>query len=500
MDAVLLEEVLSCPSLPSLPAVAVRVIELTSDKNVSLKELSSTIQNDQGLAAKVLRTVNSSYYGLRTRCATIEKALVMLGLAPVKALTLGFSLVSSIEPHRPDGFDYTQYWRRGLYTAVGARIISEIVRGQFADEAFLGGLLQDVGVVAMYRALGDEYLKVMQRCEGDHRQLAKHELAAFDIQHADVGAMLAQRWRLPSELVLPVRYHERPTAAPKECSEIVRAVGLGNLLHDALTDPEPAASIRRLYERAEQWFNLTPSTMDDALRKTAEAARELSTLFKLDTGDAVDADAILRRADHALASISPVADPTLESDEGLAALLVDGDKTDPITGVLGRSGFETALRWAFQQSERDNSALSLVEVWIDTRTGANARRTAPWRDGVLIGMANLLRKHFSPSGGAVCRLSDELFCIVVPGMSQRAAVRSSEDIAHDVSRLSQSWGTAEHAPTPLGVSIGVATRAPDQHVALQTPQALVAAAAKALHASRTAGGNCVKLFPTAAAA
>ncbi|MBL8964129.1 MAG: HDOD domain-containing protein, partial [Phycisphaerae bacterium] len=62
MESTLLEEVLACPSLPSLPAVAVRVIELTADRNVSLKELADTIQNDQGLSSKVLRTVNSSYY------------------------------------------------------------------------------------------------------------------------------------------------------------------------------------------------------------------------------------------------------------------------------------------------------------------------------------------------------------------------------------------------------------------------------------------------------
>ena len=92
-----LEEILSCPNLPSLPAVALRVIELTSNVNVSLKELAETIQNDQGLATKILKTVNSSFYGLRQRCSTIDKAIVMLGLSPVKSLALGFSLVESID-------------------------------------------------------------------------------------------------------------------------------------------------------------------------------------------------------------------------------------------------------------------------------------------------------------------------------------------------------------------------------------------------------------------
>ena len=94
----LLEQILVCPSLPSLPAVALRVIELAGKSDVVMKELASTIEQDQGLAAKVLRTVNSSFYSVRTKCSTISKALVLLGLGPVKTLSLGFSLVSAVAP------------------------------------------------------------------------------------------------------------------------------------------------------------------------------------------------------------------------------------------------------------------------------------------------------------------------------------------------------------------------------------------------------------------
>jgi len=119
MDHEIIEEILSCSSLPSLPAVALRVVELTSNVDVKLPELATTIQNDQGLASKVLRTVNSSFYGLPNRCASINKALVLLGLGPVKSLALSFSLIGSIGD-QDDGFDYQNYWRRGLFTAVSA--------------------------------------------------------------------------------------------------------------------------------------------------------------------------------------------------------------------------------------------------------------------------------------------------------------------------------------------------------------------------------------------
>src|SRR6516162_4803910 len=96
MNQEMLERVLSCPNLPTLPTVAVRIIELTQQRNISVDELAGAIQNDQGLTTKVLRTVNSSFYGLRKPCASISQAIVMLGLSAVKSLTLGFSLVAAV--------------------------------------------------------------------------------------------------------------------------------------------------------------------------------------------------------------------------------------------------------------------------------------------------------------------------------------------------------------------------------------------------------------------
>ena len=89
MDAHAIEEILSCDTLPSLPATAVRVIELSQDPDCTVNELAETIRFDQGLSAKILKTVNSSFFGLRTKCASIDKALVVLGLRELRNLALG---------------------------------------------------------------------------------------------------------------------------------------------------------------------------------------------------------------------------------------------------------------------------------------------------------------------------------------------------------------------------------------------------------------------------
>ena len=128
MNSEYLEKVLSCPRLPSLPAVAMRVLELTADDNVNLKELAVTISNDQALATKVLKTVNSSFYGLRKPCSTINQAIIMLGLSAVKTLALGFSLVSTLAKFEGLDFDLQSYWRRALLSGIGGKCFAEIGR------------------------------------------------------------------------------------------------------------------------------------------------------------------------------------------------------------------------------------------------------------------------------------------------------------------------------------------------------------------------------------
>lgn len=496
MNSELLEEVLSCPSLPSLPAVALRVIELTSDRNVSLELLAETIQNDQGLAAKVLRTVNSSFYGLRTRCSTINKALVMLGLSPVKSLALGFSLVSSLNDESDRHFDYVAYWRRGLFTAVAARCIAESARLRFADEAFLGGLLQDVGQMALYRALGERYLEILAQTHGDHRCLARIELTELEIQHADLGAMLAQRWKLPDELVLPVKYHERPTAAPAGCLPLVQAVGLGNFAHDALTDADPAEALRKLYGRAQEWFGIGSPDMTQVLRRIAEATKEMSGLFRLDTGRHTDPDEVVRIANEKLIEVSRAAPEEEPGAEAMDALLLDSHQVDPLTGALTRAEFDATVRRAFQLSRSGGERMAILNVALDGFRALVEQRSAARGDEVLVGSAALLRKHFEPLGGAVCRVGTEIFAVVFLGTALKAVERCVDEFRADFASLA----TPADGPRGLGCAIGLASLESVSRQGAANAAELVMAAARAVQESRAAGCRGVCFAPRREAA
>jgi len=500
----LLEQILVCPSLPSLPAVALRVIELAGKEGVVMKELAATIEQDQGLSAKVLRTVNSSFYSVRTKCSTISKALVLLGLGPVKTLSLGFSLVSAVADSGDDAFDFKSYWRRGLYSGVAAKCLAEAAGYKCAEEAFLGGLLQDVGMVAMRRAIGKPYLDVLAQTKGDHRKLVKLEVDTFEIQHPEIGAMLAKRWKLPDELVLPVKYHERPTAAPKECTQLVRCVGLGNFAHDALTEADPTDAMRKLYTRCEEWLSMPPTKVDEVMRRIGTAVREMSTLFSLDTGSSTNVDDVLRQAEAQLTAMTKSGErATAPAGSGLESLLKDSGEFDPLTGVIARGGFDGALRQAFASAAKENDSTSLIEVSIDGLKDVNTAGSPDTADDVVVGVATLMKKHFEPMGGLVCRLTPEIFAAVMPGSSGAEARAVSEEFRLAVLRARENWGLKPAGGTSpaakIGVSIGLSAREPSGSI-FEKPEQMVVAAAQAVNASRAAGGNQTSVFTPRAAA
>lgn len=412
----LLERVLSCPELPSLPAVALRVIEMTADPHVKLSELAAVIQNDQGLAAKILRTVNSSYYALRQPCSTINKALVMLGLGPVKSLALGFSLVSSVNTNKDANFDYEAYWRRGLYSAVAAKAVADAARKPWADEAFLAGLLQDLGVMALLKSLKQRYTTVVAKTNGDHRRLTRVELADLEVQHPDIGAMLAERWKLPPELVLPVRYHERPTAAPKDHGDICRCVGVANTIHDVLTDASPAASLKLAYDRCKQWFDLDTTSVDAVLRRVGDGVKELSRLFQLDTGDYSDTEAILLAARERQLAISAQSLATSEPDAetGMGGLLMSSAGIDPLTGTLARSEFDKTVREAMIEGFGTGGETTLAQICVESHRKLCASKGIEAGDDVLVRTAASLSKRASRIGGKVCRVGTDVFALVAP--------------------------------------------------------------------------------------
>src|SRR5277367_2256143 len=160
MNDQLLTRVRACPNLPSLPAIAMQVLELAQQADVDIAEIARVISKDPAMSGKILKTVNSSFYGRSQHVSTISHALVILGLQSVKTLVLGFSLVSNLTRSKSKGFKHLVYWKRSIFAATAARSIAAKANLVQQEEAFLAALLMDIGMLVLDLVFGDAYGEV----------------------------------------------------------------------------------------------------------------------------------------------------------------------------------------------------------------------------------------------------------------------------------------------------------------------------------------------------
>lgn len=501
MNPDVLERVLGCRDLPSLPAVASRVVELTQQDQVSFKELAETIQNDQALAAKILRTVNSSLFGLRKRCSSINQAIVMLGLSAVKSLALGFSLVGAIKDSAGENFDMADYWRRALYTGVAAKNVAALAGVPNQEECFLGGLLQDMGMVALHKALGKPYLVALAQAGGEHRRVASCELDAFQVQHPDIGALLAQRWKLPEELVMPIKYHERPTAAPAEHAGICRAVGLGNIAAELMVAEEPGPVLGRFYEKAEQWFAIERDKADEVLKAIGVATKEVARYLAVPTGGVANTAEVLERAREQLAQIT-LPEPVLDQVPSPPGKQGDGS-CDELTGVASRRRFDQTLVAAFEQARAGTAVASVAIFDVDGLGAANKACGDYAGDNVLVVVAGRLQRSLAPVRGLVARLDGDRFGLILPRVNRSEAVKICESArlyvgAEPVKLVATRAGSLPEVHVTM--SAGLVHLDTQMAQRFEDAGEVVEVAGKALAAAKRAGRNTMRVYTPAAKA
>jgi diguanylate cyclase (GGDEF)-like protein len=481
--------------------VGVQVLTLTRDPDASLDQIAKVLETDPALSAKVLKTVNSSVYGLKTPCTTIRRALNFLGLSAVKSIVLGFSLVDSTRGlNGGDGFDINEHWRRSIFASAAARTIAQKIGKCDPEEAFAAALFQDLGVLAMFTALGIDYTNAVGPAHADHGRHAELELAALGFTHCECGAALAAKWRMPDRYVQTIQHHHTPDEADADCRDLVRTVGLGALTASALAGTDGAAQLPTLLACANQWFGLSSSDMAQLLTRVGQAASELGRLFGKPVGEVPDPAALMRQASEELVNQQIAAMRETESLRERNEALVRQTVTDALTGIGNRKRFQDEIVRLFEESRTIGRSVALVMCDGDKFKSVNDTHGHHVGDAVLKELAS----RIATSGGSaaiVCRYGGEEFAMLLPGahIAEAAAIAESARAAvqNPVFDLSQTPGAP--ASLPVTISLGVACMDPGGGCSFSSIEALIEAADKALYAAKKAGRNRVCTDPASSA-
>ena len=201
--------------LYSLPSVAIEVLELTGQPRIDTRALKAAIEKDPALTTKILRVVNSSLFGLSREVRDLNQALALLGTKPLKLLVLGFSLPSALLTGLESRV-LGRYWRISLTKAVAARELSELLWRQPGDDAFIAGLLHDVGQLVLAQRLGEPYTGFVDRADAEGLELGPLERSAVGFEHTELSSALLEHWNFAPSLVEAVRHATHPQSAVSE--------------------------------------------------------------------------------------------------------------------------------------------------------------------------------------------------------------------------------------------------------------------------------------------
>ena len=219
--------------LPSFPSSVMEVMGLLRDPESDLREIELKIEHDPGLSVKVLRVVNSAAFGLSKRVGHVGHAVSLLGRSRLESLVLSVAMNAVFPMKMENGFDYANFWLIAMQRACLAKLLAQMIHPLTENEAFTAGLLQDMGIPLLAMQKGSDYVKVYKNWQQDPTSALEHlEQEAFEFDHTDVGAIVADTWGLPAYLVDAISGHHTWGGE----HHVEEAVQLVSLLRDSEVD------------------------------------------------------------------------------------------------------------------------------------------------------------------------------------------------------------------------------------------------------------------------
>jgi putative nucleotidyltransferase with HDIG domain len=200
--------------LPTLPRTVLKITGLVNDPKSSARDLARVITDDQVLTVRLLKLVNSSFYGFPQRISTVTGAIVLLGFDAIRNLLLTtsvFDLFTNRNHQKKQ--DQERLWDHSLGCAVGAKVIGDYLRHDKIEELFVSGLLHDIGKIVEMMFLPDDFDKIAAAVRKDNILMITAENTVLGYNHAEVGRLLAERWNLPVKLAQVIAHHHHPEQA-----------------------------------------------------------------------------------------------------------------------------------------------------------------------------------------------------------------------------------------------------------------------------------------------
>lgn len=218
--------------LPSLPAIFNQISEAINDPRSSATHVANIIRKDSSLSARLLKIVNSAFYGFPSSIDTISRAVAIIGTKELSMLALGISALKVFQDMAPDLIDMKSFWKHNIACGMIAQIISSYHKNSITERFFLAGLLHDIGRLIMFKSCPVESKEALLRARRTNSLLYQTEKEVMGFNHAVIGGLLLKEWKLPMMLETSVTHHHTPTTSQARLEHAV--VHLSDIITNAL--------------------------------------------------------------------------------------------------------------------------------------------------------------------------------------------------------------------------------------------------------------------------
>lgn len=471
LDAAL-NNILTSAQLPTLPAVAARLLELTAREDAAFAEIVDCIVRDVALSAKLLKVANSPLYGFRQRITTVNQAVTLLGINAVRNLVLSFSFLALGEKRQHSLFNLELFWERSLVSGMAAKLIAGLLSPQIdPDELFTVGLLQDVGQLVFAFTMPARYDHVLEQLavgDGEVTEAAVEE-EYLALAHTTAGYEVARAWGLPATILAGIRHHHNPDGCPVEPAHeqlIARIAYLADLVTRIYYSCVPERHYRHLQVEAERLLGLDGLAIRQAMARIHRDLYRAAQTFDIGMEPKRPVEEIIREANIRLGLLHLSYEEvhrqlTLAKQELEAVRLQLTERNrqleklaniDGLTEIHNHRFFQHFLYAEINRSIKNQSDLSLLLADIDHFKQFNDTHGHQTGDFILkelcVVATSVIREY-----DLMARYGGEEFAFVLPDTPAEAALKVARRVCLAIADHDFFDGRCHYRVT---ISIGVA--------------------------------------------
>lgn len=264
-----IEEVIEkAECLSYMPTIVLKLMEMLSDPDVTVHEIVAVIEKDQGLVARIFKVSNSSFYGRLQKAENLTDAVITLGLRGIKSFIIAQAVKQVLTT--ADAGNHS-LWEHAVKVSISSAVLAKELRYDMLEDALVGGLVHDIGKAFIGSVYPEVYSLIHQTSIKDQTTYEEAEQVVLDFNHAEVGALITEKWGFPQKIVDVIRHHHGTDDVEEICmesQEIIHLVKLANIVsnqYEALSDSSPENMVEKLHFACA--FDLTPERLTHLLNE-----------------------------------------------------------------------------------------------------------------------------------------------------------------------------------------------------------------------------------------